>query len=160
MVLPRERLPVMLPIAERRPRLSLSLLRGNASKQFRSRSRTSSFDSLGVSSATHGQRRWLLKQVWERADFQISVVSYTNSRTAKAITRMPILIIMANSDLIVETPHGASIQRTKDGHFMVCDGENHCRFTRSLYSAEQELGAFETGFLFPYSTGFRQAQGL
>ncbi len=67
---------------------------------------------------------------------------------------------MAKSDFIVETPHGATIQRTDDGHFLVCDCENHCRFTWSLYSAEQELDAFETGFLFPYSTAFRQAREL
>ena len=67
---------------------------------------------------------------------------------------------MAKSELVVETPHGASIHKTEDGNFMVCDGENHCRFTRSLYSAEQELDAIETGFFFPYSTAFRQDRGL
>lgn len=67
---------------------------------------------------------------------------------------------MAKSELVVETPHGTSIHRIEDGHFMVCDGENHCRVKRSLYMAEQELKAIETGFLFPYSTGFRQARGL
>ena len=69
-------------------------------------------------------------------------------------------LAVAKSDLIVETPHGATIQRTEDGHFMVCDGENHCRITRSLYSAEQELDIIETGFLFPYSTSFRQVRGI
>ena len=67
---------------------------------------------------------------------------------------------MAKSDFIVETPYGATIQRTEDGHFLVCDCENHCRIPSSLYSAEQELDAFETGFLFPFSTAFRQARGL
>ena len=63
------------------------------------------------------------------------------------------------SELIVETPHGATIQRTGDSYFLVCDGENHCRSIRSLYSAEQELDALETGFLFPYSTSFVRLEG-
>ena len=65
---------------------------------------------------------------------------------------------MAKSNLIVETPHGASIQKTEDGQFMVCDGENNCRITRTLYSAEQELSVMETGFSFPYSTAFHLAR--
>ena len=65
---------------------------------------------------------------------------------------------MAKSNLIVETPHGASIQKTEDGQFMVCDGENNCRITRTLYSAEQELSVMETGFSFPYSTAFHLAK--
>ena len=65
---------------------------------------------------------------------------------------------MAKSNLIVETPHGASIHKTEDGQFKVCDGENNCRITRTLYSAEQELGVMETGFSFPYSTAFHLAR--
>ena len=65
---------------------------------------------------------------------------------------------MAKSNLIIETPHGASIQKTEDGQFMVCDGENNCRITRTLYSAEQELSVMETGFSFPYSTASHLAR--
>ena len=64
---------------------------------------------------------------------------------------------MAISNLLVRTAHGATIQKAEDGRFLVCDTDNYCLFTRSLYSAEQELEAMESGFLFPYSTAFRQA---
>ena len=64
--------------------------------------------------------------------------------------------VMTPSDLIVKTTHGATIQRIEDGHFLVCDCENHCCFTRNLYSAELALGVIESGFSFPYSTAFRE----
>ena len=67
-------------------------------------------------------------------------------------------LFMAKSNLIVETPHGASIHKTEDGQFKVCDGENNCRITTTLYSAEQELSVMETGFSFPYSTAFHLAR--
>ena len=66
---------------------------------------------------------------------------------------------MAKSSLLVRTAHGATIQKSEDGRFLVCDSENYCLFTRSLYLAEQELDAMESGFLFPYSTAFRQERG-
>ena len=65
---------------------------------------------------------------------------------------------MAKSNLSVETPHGASIHKTEDGQFKVCDGENNCRITRTLYLAEQELGVIETEFSFPHSTAFHLAR--
>ena len=64
--------------------------------------------------------------------------------------------VMTPSDLIVKTAHGATIQRTEDGQFLVCDCENHCSFTRNLYSAELALGVIESGFSFPYSTASRE----
>ena len=40
---------------------------------------------------------------------------------------------------------------------MVCDSENVCFFTRSLYLAEEQLEEMELGYRFPYSTDFRKA---
>ena len=46
---------------------------------------------------------------------------------------------MAQADLIVQTPRGSSIQKVETGKFLVCDSENVCFFTRSLYLAEEQL---------------------
>lgn len=62
---------------------------------------------------------------------------------------------MLKADLIVQTPRGASIQKTEDGQFLVCDADNQCFFTRSLYLAEEELEGMELGYRFPYATNFR-----
>ena len=43
------------------------------------------------------------------------------------------------------------------GKFLVCDSENVCFFTRSLYLAEEQLEEMELGYRFPYSTNFRKA---
>ena len=40
---------------------------------------------------------------------------------------------------------------------LVCDSENVCFFTRSLYLAEEQLEEMELGYRFPYSTNFRKA---
>ena len=53
---------------------------------------------------------------------------------------------MAKSSLLVRTAPGATIQKSEDGRFLVCDSENHCLFTRSLYLAEQELDAWKADF--------------
>jgi len=63
---------------------------------------------------------------------------------------------MSHPELIVQTPRGSSIQKTEDGQFLVCDAENQCQFTRSLYLAEEELGGIERGYAFPYATNFRK----
>ena len=64
---------------------------------------------------------------------------------------------MAQADLIVQTPRGSSIQKIEVGKFLVCDSENVCCFTRSLYLAEEQLEEMELGYRFPYSTNFRKA---
>jgi len=64
---------------------------------------------------------------------------------------------MAQPDLIAQTPHGSSIQKVEAGKFLVCDSENFCFFTRSLYLAEEQLEEMELGYRFPYSTSFRKA---
>ena len=67
---------------------------------------------------------------------------------------------MAQADLIAQTPRGSSIQKIEAGKFLVCDSENVCFFTRSLYLAEEELEEMEEielGYRFPYSTNFRKA---
>ena len=58
--------------------------------------------------------------------------------------------------VIAQTPRGSTIQKTGDGLFLVCNNENQCLFTRSLYLAEQELDGMEEGYQFPYSTSFRK----
>ena len=58
--------------------------------------------------------------------------------------------------MLVQTPRGSSIQKTEDGQFLVCDAENQCYFTRSLYQAEEELEGMERGYVFPYATNFRK----
>ena len=63
---------------------------------------------------------------------------------------------MASDGLIVQTPRGSTIQRLEDGKFVVCDCENVCSSTRSLYLAEEQLEEMEHGYWFPYSTGFRK----
>jgi len=65
---------------------------------------------------------------------------------------------VTNHALIVETPHGATIQKTKDGRFLVCDSEKQCHITKSLYSAEEQLESMEREYSFPYSTAFRQSK--
>ena len=62
---------------------------------------------------------------------------------------------MTQADLIVQTSHGSSIQKIEAGKFLVCDSENVCFFTRSLFIAEEQLEEMEFGSRFPYSTGFR-----
>ena len=62
---------------------------------------------------------------------------------------------MSADDVIAQTPRGSTIQKTSDGFFLVCNSENQCLFTRSLYLAEQELDGMEEGYQFPYSTSFR-----
>ena len=64
---------------------------------------------------------------------------------------------MAQADLIAQTPRGSSIQKIEAGKFLVCDRENVCFFTRSLYLAEEQLEEMELGYRFPYSTNFRKA---
>ena len=64
---------------------------------------------------------------------------------------------MTQAELIVQTPRGSSIQRTKDGQFLVCNAENQCNLTHSLYLAEEELSGMEHGFTFPYATNFRNS---
>ena len=64
---------------------------------------------------------------------------------------------MAQPDLIAQTPHGSSVQKIEAGKFLVCDSENICFFTRSLYLAEEQLKEMELGYLFPYSTSFCKA---
>ena len=90
--------------------------------------------------------------------FAKSVLADTSERAELSHDRYVKAASMAKSNLIVETPHGASIHKTEDGQFKVCDGENNFRITRTLYSAEQELGVMETGFSFPYSTAFHPAR--
>ena len=65
---------------------------------------------------------------------------------------------MASEDLIAQTPRGSSIQRIDDGKFLVCNSENLCFFTRSLYLAEEQLEEMELGYRFPYSTKFRDLE--
>ena len=65
---------------------------------------------------------------------------------------------MASDDLIAQTPRGSSIQRIDDGKFLVCNSENLCFFTRSLYLAEEQLEEMELGYRFPYSTNFREVK--
>ncbi|MCB4377176.1 hypothetical protein FZZ91_04600 [Synechococcus sp. HB1133] len=65
---------------------------------------------------------------------------------------------MASEDLIAQTPRGSSIQRIDDGKFLVCNSENLCFFTRSLYLAEEQLEEMELGYRFPYSTNFREVK--
>ncbi len=65
---------------------------------------------------------------------------------------------MASEDLIAQTPRGSSIQRIDDGKFLVCNRENLCFFTRSLYLAEEQLEEMELGYRFPYSTNFREVK--
>ena len=64
---------------------------------------------------------------------------------------------MAQADLIAQTPRGSSIQKIEAGKFLVCDRENMCFFTRSLYLAEEQLVEMELGYRFPYSTNFHKA---
>ena len=64
---------------------------------------------------------------------------------------------MDQADLIAQTPRGSSIQKLEAGKFLVCDSENVCFFTRSLYHAEEQLEEMELGYRFPYSTSFRNA---
>ena len=65
---------------------------------------------------------------------------------------------MASEDLIAQTPRGSSIQRIDDGKFLVCNSDNLCLFTRSLYLAEEQLEEMELGYRFPYSTNFREVK--
>ena len=65
---------------------------------------------------------------------------------------------MASEDLIAQTPRGSSIQRIDDGKFLVCNSENLCFFTRSLYLAEEQLEEMELGYRFPCSTNFREVK--
>ena len=65
---------------------------------------------------------------------------------------------MATERLIVQTPRGSTIQRIEDGNFVVCDCENVCSSTRSLYLAEEQLEQMEHGYLFPYATSFRKVK--
>ena len=53
---------------------------------------------------------------------------------------------MVQPDLIAQTPHGSSIQKIEAGKFLVCDSENVCFFTRSLYLAEEQLEEMELGY--------------
>ena len=59
--------------------------------------------------------------------------------------------------LIVQTPRGSSIQKTEEGQFLVCDAENQCQLTRSLYLAEEKLKGMERGYVFPYATSYRKS---
>ena len=65
---------------------------------------------------------------------------------------------MAQADLIVQTPHGSSIEKIETSKFLMCDNENVSFFTRSLYLAEEQLEEMELGYRFPYSTNFRKAR--
>ena len=58
---------------------------------------------------------------------------------------------MPPADLIVQTPRGSSIQKTEEGQFLVCDAENQCHLTHSLYLAEEKLKGMECGYVFPYA---------
>ena len=62
---------------------------------------------------------------------------------------------MAQADLIAQTQRGSSIQKIETGKFLVCDSENVCFFTRSLYLAEEQLEEMD-GYRFPYSNNFRK----
>ena len=64
---------------------------------------------------------------------------------------------MAQAELIAQTPHASTIQKIEAGKFLVCDSENVCFFTGSLYLAEEQLEEIEFGYRFPYSTNFRKA---
>jgi len=39
----------------------------------------------------------------------------------------------------------------------VCDAENQCHLTRSLYLAEEKLKGMERGYVFPYATSYRKS---
>ena len=65
---------------------------------------------------------------------------------------------MTARNLITQTPRGSSISRVEDGRFLVCDRENVCFFTRSLYLAEEQLEEMEHGYQFPYSTSFHNVK--
>ena len=55
-------------------------------------------------------------------------------------------------------PHEAHpSKKIEAGKFLVCDSENVCFFTRSLYLAEEQLEEMELGYGFPYSTYLRKA---
>ena len=73
-----------------------------------------------------------------------------DTRSSKATPMPPV-------DLIVQTPRGSSIQKTEEGQFLVCDAENHCNLTRSLYLAEEKLKGMERGYVFPYATSYRKS---
>ena len=82
-----------------------------------------------------GQRLQRVLPLRQRASFLFakSVLLDTSERAELSHRMYVEASSMAKSNLIVETPHGASIQKTEDGQFMVCDGENNCRITRTLY---------------------------
>ena len=60
---------------------------------------------------------------------------------------------MAQADLIAQTPRGSSIQKIEAGKFLVCDSENVCFFTRSLYLAEEQLDEVEDDKVLDYYEG-------
>ena len=95
-----------------------------------------------------GQRLQRVLPLRQRASFLFakSVLLDTSERAELSHHIKVEVLCMEKSNLIVETPHGASIHKTEDGQFKVCDGENNCRITRTLYSAEQELGVRRRGF--------------
>ena len=64
---------------------------------------------------------------------------------------------MPPADLIVQTPRGSSIQKTEEGQFLVCDAENRCHLTHSLYLAEEKLKGMKCGYVFPYATNYRKS---
>ena len=64
---------------------------------------------------------------------------------------------MDQADFIAQTPRGSSIQKIEAGKFLVCDSDNVCFFTRSLYLAEEQLEEMELGYRFPYATNFRKS---
>ncbi|MAH57377.1 MAG: hypothetical protein CMN91_02875 [Synechococcus sp. ARS1019] len=59
------------------------------------------------------------------------------------------------SDLIGQTPRGSFIQKLETGEFRVCDGDQHCHLTSSLYKAEEIIREMELGYSYPYATHFR-----
>ena len=65
---------------------------------------------------------------------------------------------MAKSNLLVRTAHGATIQKSEDGRFLVCDSDNYCLFTRSLYSAEQSWMQWKADSSFPIQRLFARLQ--
>ena len=59
--------------------------------------------------------------------------------------------------IFVQTPRGSSIQKTEEGQFLVCDAENQCHLTHSIYLAEEKLKGMECGYVFPYATNYRKS---
>ena len=40
---------------------------------------------------------------------------------------------------------------------MVCDAENRCHLTHSLYLAKEKLKGMKCGYVFPYATNYRKS---